>query len=95
MTDKQREEWIEEKARELVDLPWSVNMRMGYIKDFIRTIVKEIEDKHWATEQYHLDTIKELKKQLDESNEIHVQMIDIVLDLYEQLDEKKLKVKAR
>jgi len=42
-------------------------IKLDIAEDFIRQIAKEIEDKFWGREAYLYDTIKELKKQLDES----------------------------
>ena len=70
--------YIEEKARKIMQIVYdctnkphesyeaNYNSRMTEYKSFIRTIMKEIEDKHWGREAYLYDTIKELKKQLDD-----------------------------
>ena len=64
---KDMDKYVEEKAKEFIGGFWRQDIGdVDYAKDFIRTLLKEIEDKYWANEQYHLDTIRELKKQIDE-----------------------------
>ena len=63
--------YVEERALILLTISFHPNEsknreKIKEYKAFIRQIVKEIEDKHWAEKEYLNDTIKELGKQLDE-----------------------------
>ena len=56
------EKWFTEKLCELFNLLDPPKDKRVATEDWLLSIIKEIEDKYWAQEQYYLDTIKTLKE---------------------------------
>jgi len=58
--------YVKKKAKEAYNIAHNQEEYVYGLNNLIAQIVSDIEDKHWCAEQYYLDTIKELKKDLDE-----------------------------